>query len=382
MINLVILGSTGSIGQNALDVVRHFPDKFRVIGLSAYSNAEILEKQIKEFKPCVVCVSDTGVAGSLKRAAGVRVRTGKEGLRELCADTRVNKVVVAISGADALMPLLTAIEHRKEIALANKESLVMAGPLVMKMAGARNVRVIPIDSEQSAIWQCLHAEDKGALRRIFLTASGGPLRDIPKERFGHITVKQVLRHPRWKMGNKITVDSATLINKGLELLEAMYLFNVDADAVKILVHPEAIIHSMVEFIDGVIMAQLSITDMRIPIQYALTYPERLRNRLPGVDFVKMKALNFFEPDLDKFLCLRLALRVAKDGRTFPCVLNAANEVCVDRFLKEDLNFVHIPRVIEKVLDKHRGVRDPGLEDIFEADAWARIKTREVISKLQ
>ncbi|MFA5362302.1 MAG: 1-deoxy-D-xylulose-5-phosphate reductoisomerase [Candidatus Omnitrophota bacterium] len=381
MKNIVILGSTGSIGQNALDVVRRHPDTLRVVGLSAHSNVKMLEKQINEFKPKIVCLTGRQAPGISYRAAGMRLLAGKEGLKELCVDPGVDLVVVAISGSAALAPLLTAVEQGKTIALANKEALVMAGPLVMRAAAKSGVRIIPIDSEQSAIWQCICAGKGGTVKKILLTASGGPLREVSREDLGHITVKQVLRHPRWKMGKKITVDSATLMNKGFELLEAIYLFGVPADAVKVLIHPEAIIHSMVEFIDGVIMAQLSATDMRIPIQYALTYPQRLQNRLPGVDFFKLKALHFHKPDTVKFPCLDLAYQAARAGGTLPCVLNAANEICVEEFLRGDLSFVDIPKVIGKVVDKHRNTARPVLEDIFQADAWARIKAREALAKL-
>ena len=255
----------------------------------------------------------------------------------------------------------------------------MAGPIIMKLARNANVRIKPVDSEQSAIWQCLEARDHKTLKHIYLTASGGPFRRMPLRQLKKISVRDALCHPRWKMGKKVTIDSATLMNKGLELFEAMYLFGVSAEEVKVLVHPEAVIHSMVEFIDGVVMAQLSITDMRIPIQYALSYPQRLRaDTLPALDFVKLARLCFEKPDFGRFPCLRLAYEAAREGGTVPCVLNAANEIGVDAFLRQGLDFMGIPRVVERVLERHRKKESPDLLDIFSADAWARQEARGVI----
>ncbi len=381
MKNIVILGSTGSIGRNTLEVVRQHPGKLRVAGLSAHSDLKTLGKQIEEFKPKKVCLTGAQAPESFRRVYGRRLLAGDEGLRELCSDPGVDLIVVAISGAAALAPVLTAVKHGKTIALANKESLVMAGPLVMRAAARHGARIIPVDSEQSAIWQCISVEKPRKIKNIFLTASGGPLRNVPRSKFREITVRQVLRHPRWKMGSKITVDSATLMNKGFELLEAIYLFGVPADMVTVLIHPEAIIHSMVEFIDGVIMAQLSVTDMRIPIQYALTYPQRLSSSLPGVDFFKLKALHFYKPDMAKFPCLELAYLSARAGGTLPCVLNAANEICVEEFLKSRLPFADIPGVVGGVVGKHRNIAQPALADILKADIWARGKAREIIERL-
>ncbi len=383
MKKIAILGSTGSIGQNTLEVIRQFPDKFKVVGLSTNSNIEIFLKQIKEFKPQFVCVGDTGAARKLETRLGPKVKlfSADKGLESLVGAGNIDKIVLAISGSAALSPLLKAIEANKEIALANKEALVMAGPIIMHKLSNKRAKIIPVDSEQSAIWQCLDTEDPSKIKNIYLTASGGPLRKTNKEEFKHISLRQVLRHPRWRMGKKITVDSATLMNKGLEILETMFLFNVGVDKIKILIHPEAIIHSMVEFIDGVILAQLSITDMRIPIQYALSYPERLPNRLAGIDFCKLKQFNFEKPDTRRFPCLALAYRSAKELGTSPCVLNAANEVSVEEFLKRRLGFASIPCVIEKVLDKHRNIRQPNLEDIRQADVWARDEACRAIAKL-
>ena len=383
MERIAILGSTGSIGQSTLRVIRHFPDRLQVIGLSTNSNIDILYSQIKEFHPSLVCVRDINAGLDLKSRINSKTKIfiGESGWQELVQDKRVDKVVLAISGAAALLPLLTAIESGKDIALANKEALVMGGNLIMAKAKKQRIKLIPIDSEQSAIWQCLEGQDNNRLKNIYLTASGGPFRQADKTDLKNISIKRVLKHPRWKMGKKITVDSANLMNKGLEVLEAMYLFNVGSDKIKVLIHPEAVIHSMVEFIDGAVLAQLSVTDMRIPIQYALTYPERLSNSLPSIDFCKLKRLNFQKPDFKRFPCLELAYRAARELGTSPCVLNAANEVSVDEFLKSRLNFVSIPKVIDKVLQKHHNKSNPDLEDIQEADAWARREALKVIDKL-
>ncbi len=383
MKNIAILGSTGSIGRNTLDVVRHFPGKFKITALAAHSNIEVLFKQIKEFHPVFVCVADKEAGISLKRRVGSKIKlfTGESGLGQIVKDKGIDKVVLAISGADALRPLLSAIDSGKEVALANKEALVIAGSIVMSRAFKKKAKIIPIDSEQSAIWQCLAGEDKNALRVIHLTASGGPLRELDKNRLKSISLKEVMKHPRWKMGKKISVDSATLMNKGLEVLEAMYLFGVGPEKIKVVIHPEAIIHSMVEFMDGTIIAQLSATDMRIPIQYALSYPERLANKLARVDFYKLQRLSFQEPDLKRFPCLRLAYQAAYDGGTAPCVLNAANEVCVEEFLRGGINFISLPGIIERVLERHKNTGKPGINDIYHADGWARQETKGLIRRM-
>ena len=383
MKNIAILGSTGSIGRSALDVVRNLPGEFRIVGLSTNSNTDILYPQIKEFHPALVCVRDTTTGLDLKSRLNsqIKVYIGEDGLEEMIRDRRIDQIVLAISGSAALIPLLKAIDSGKEIALANKEALVMAGPIIMRKARERKVKIIPVDSEQSAIWQCLNGQDLNKLKNIYLTASGGPFRKTSKKDLKGISVRQVLKHPRWRMGRKVTVDSATLMNKGLEVLEAMFLFNMGVDKIKVLIHPEAIIHSMVEFIDGVILAQLSITDMRIPIQYALSYPERLSNRFPNIDFYKLQKLNFQKPDFKRFPCLELAYRVANVIGTMPAVLNAANEASVEEFLKSKLDFVSIPKVVAKVLDRHKNIRQPNLDDILEADAWARREAYKVIDKL-
>jgi len=367
-----------------LNIIRAFPDKFSACALSVNDNTAELIHQIKEFLPAQVCVNDPAKAAELQRtvAPGVKVLCGPQGLEHICKSKDVDMAVLAISGSAALGPLLAAIDNKKQIATANKEALVMAGEIIRKRAAKSGARILPIDSEQSAIWQCLEGQEISKLRRIYLTASGGPFLGFTPGRMKKITLKQALSHPRWKMGRKITVDSATLMNKGLEVLEAMALFGVGADKIKVVIHPESIIHSMVEFVDGVVMAQLSITDMRIPIQYALSYPRRLASDLPGLDLIKLGSLNFSEPDTRGFPCLKLALQAARKSGTYPCVLNAANEVAVEEFLKERIDFISIPKVVERVLTRHKGISDPGIEDILASADWARRISLEIAGKLR
>jgi 1-deoxy-D-xylulose-5-phosphate reductoisomerase len=385
MRRIAVLGSTGSIGINTLDVIRRNPAVFKAVALSTNSNTSILQRQIREFRPLFACINDPGSArglGSVFSRPGVKILSGTSQLLDMLADRRIDRVVLAISGSAALLPLLSAIENGKDVALANKEALVMAGPMLMRLAAKNKVKILPIDSEQSAIWQCLEGQDRSNLKEIYLTASGGPFLNLEKKQFRNITPRQALAHPRWKMGRKITVDSATLMNKGLELLEAMYLFGVGPEKIKILIHPESIIHSMVEYVDGSVIAQLSVTDMRIPIQYALSYPERLPApaAFGQLDFYRLKQLNFEEPDFGKFPCLELAYQAASDNGTAPCVLNAANEVGVNEFLKGRLKFTYIPLVIKKVLARHRNIKHPGLGEILEADSWARRQASNIINK--
>jgi len=381
MKRIAILGSTGSIGVNTLKVISHFPDRFRVIGLTTNSNIELLSEQIKEFKPRFVCVSDNKAGFALGKklnTANTKLFIGAQGLEALVSIKNIDKIVLAISGAAALLPLLKALERGKEVALANKEALVMAGPLIMDLARKKKTKIIPVDSEQSAIWQCLGEEPRSRLKHIYLTASGGPFRTVSPAALKSISISTVLRHPRWKMGKKISVDSATLMNKGLELLETMFLFGIPSEKIKILIHPQALIHSMVEFIDGIVLAQLSSTDMRIPIQYALSYPQRISNSLPVIDFYKLQELHFAKPDFKRFPCLNLAYRAARELGTMPCVLNAANEVVVSEFLGKRLDFISIPKVIERVMDRHRSKLSPHLSDILAADKWAREEAYKAI----
>jgi 1-deoxy-D-xylulose-5-phosphate reductoisomerase len=373
MKNIAVLGSSGSIGESTLEVVRSLPQQFKIVALSVNSDIVKLKQQIKEFQPKLVCVADPRAAVKLRASLGssLKVLCGPEGLDELVEDKDIQQVMVAITGSAALAPLISAIKSGKEIALANKEALVMAGAMIMRLAQEHKVLIRPVDSEQSAIWQSLGGQGAAGVRQVYLTASGGPLRSLPRSKFKQVTVEKVLQHPRWKMGKKITVDSATLMNKGLELLEAMFLFDLGVEKIKVLIHPEALIHSMVEFNDGVIMAQLSVADMRVPIQYALSYPRRLPSLLAGIDFYGLSKLCFAKPDLGKFPCLALAYQAARDLGTMPAVLNAANEASVDRFLRKKINFLTISKIVEKVMQRHARIVSPNLNQIMCADAWAR-----------
>ncbi len=383
MKNIAILGSTGSIGNNGLEVARRFPDKFRVVALTTDSNIGVLCRQIKEFRPLYVCVRDEASALKLKKMPNVKFKlfTGTKGLEALMEERTIEKVLVAISGSAALPVLLKALDCQKQVALANKEALVMAGSLIMNKAARKKIKIVPVDSEQSAIWQCLESRDLSKLKNIYITASGGPFRKAKKKDLKNVSIKDVLNHPRWKMGKKISVDSANLMNKGLELIEAMFLFDVPCDKIKIVIHPQAIVHSMVEFIDGVVLAQLSATDMRIPIQYALTFPERLASPFPRIDFYKLNELQFSAPDFKRFPCLKLAYYAATELGTMPAVLNAANEACVNEFLSRRINFLAIPEIIERVINRHKNRLHPDLGEVLEADSWARHEAYNVIKEL-
>ena len=381
MKRVAVLGSTGSIGTSTLEVIRSFPKLFRCEALAARGNIKELSLQIKVFKPSVVCVFDPGKAAELSRFAGRRTRivSGPEGLNEICRDLRVDSVVAAISGAEALGPVCSAVESGKEICLANKECLVMAGSIIMKRAAASGAAIRPIDSEQSAIWQCLLGEEGNRVKKIWLTASGGPFWKR-KGSLARVRLADALKHPRWKMGRKITVDSATMMNKGLEVLEAMHLFNVSPSDIEVVIHPGSVVHSMVEFEDGTVKAQLSATDMRIPIQYALSFPRRLPSKLAGLDFFALGALDFHRPDTRRFPCLALAYEAARKGGSLPCVMNAANEAAVAAFLGGRLTFTAIPGVIAKVMVRHRVIREPRLAEIMAADRWAREESNALLER--
>jgi 1-deoxy-D-xylulose-5-phosphate reductoisomerase len=372
--NIVILGSTGSIGESALDIVRQYKNRFRVVGLAVSANIEKLKKQIKEFNPLFVSVACLEKAQELKKGfkGATKILSGRDGLCALTSFKDVDLVLIGIVGVEAIYPLLSAIRAKKTIALANKESIVIAGDLVRREVRENKVCLIPIDSEQNAIFQCLEGRSRLDVERIYLTASGGPLWNHTKGQLRRVALKETLAHPRWKMGKKITVDSATLMNKGLEVIEARELFDIELERIKVLVHRQALIHSMVEFVDGSILAQMAVTDMRLPIQIALTYPERWPNDRLRLDPLKIEALSFEAPDNKKFPCLELAYEAARLGGTGPCVLNAANEVAVSAFLENKLAFTRIPCVIEKTLKKNKYSSGTiTLEAIFKADAWAR-----------
>lgn len=370
-----ILGSTGSIGTQSLDVVRNNPG-FKVEGLSTNSSIDKLYEQIEEFGPRHVSVGTEEAKYELLRKLkdggikDVEVYSGESGLLEIARDES-EILITSVVGMVGLLPTLAAIEKGKKIALANKETLVTAGEIVMKAAEEKGSEIIPVDSEHSAIFQCLNGERRSEVERIILTASGGPFRGRKLDELKNISVREALNHPNWSMGSKISIDSATLMNKGLEMIEAKWLFDIDMEYVCPIVHPQSIIHSMVEFVDGSIMAHMGTPDMRIPIQYALTYPYRARNNVEKLDFLKLKSLTFEEPDRDTFKAIRLAVDSANAGGTMPSVLNAANEVAVELFLKEKIGFLDIADSVEAAMEAHTVKSKPSLEDILEADRWAR-----------
>lgn len=374
MQNVIIFGSTGSIGVNALKVVKRLSDRFKVVGLSGRANIDLLAQQAKEFSVGTVVVPDITSALKLKKknlSRKTKILIGIDGLVELAAGKEADIVLMAISTAAALAPLLAAIDAKKKIALANKESLVMAGNIVIKRAKQNGVSIIPVDSEHSAIFQCIGGANSEDIKNIYLTATGGPLRKLPYSKMRFVSPDEAVKHPRWSMGRKISVDSATMMNKGLEVIEAKWLFGVGIKDIKVLIHPEAVIHSMVEFKDGSVIAQMGITDMRLPIQYALIYPERINSGLEGLDFTRIKRLNFAKPDFVKFPCLELALEAANIDGTMPAVLNAANEELVNKFLAAKIKLTNIAEGVEKVMKKHHVVKNPSLDDILGADKWAR-----------
>jgi 1-deoxy-D-xylulose-5-phosphate reductoisomerase len=371
--NIAILGSTGSIGQNSLEVIGGFSNRFRTTYLTTNTNIALLQKQIREFRPRGVVVLDKRAASELRKTVGdgLEVLCGEEGLEQIVARDDVDIVISALVGFAGLKPTVEAIKHRKTIALANKETLVVAGELMMSLVREYGVQLIPVDSEHSAILQCLLGEDRSTIARLILTASGGPFLNTPKEAFSSIRVEEALNHPNWKMGNKITVDSATLMNKGLEVIEAHWLFDLPAERIGVVIHPQSIIHSMVEFVDGSVKAQLGLPDMKLPIQFALTYPDRSPMNGARVDFPRLGSMTFFEPDRDKFRCLQLASDALGLGGTAPAVLNAANEVAVGAFLNRRISFEKIPLMIERALAKHTVRRSPELHDIVEIDRQTR-----------
>ncbi|MCX6348842.1 MAG: 1-deoxy-D-xylulose-5-phosphate reductoisomerase [Candidatus Aureabacteria bacterium] len=378
---VVILGSTGSIGTNALSVIRSDPRSFRVVGLAAGRNVALLQRQAAEFRPKRLVVESESAARRLKAEMGgaVSVKWGQTALEELAALPEAAIVVSAIPGIAGLLPTLAAIRAGKTVALAAKEVLVAAGAIVMEESRAKGNRLIPVDSEHSAVFQCLRGEDPARIRRIILTASGGPFLNRPKSSFRRITPEEALQHPRWKMGRKVTLDSATLMNKGLEVLEAHYLFGVPFDRIQVVVHPESIVHALVEMSDGAVLAQMSRPDMRLPIQYALGYPERAAAPLAELDFCRLPPLTFREPDWSRFPALGLAYEAGKVGGTMPAVLNAANEEAGTAFLERRLLFSRIMPVVEEVMGKHQVSPRPQLGEILAADRWAREEARGIIA---
>jgi 1-deoxy-D-xylulose-5-phosphate reductoisomerase len=371
--NIAILGSTGSIGRSSLEVIEAMPDRFRVTCLTAHRNIEILAEQILRFKPRTVVVTDEGRAGALRRLVdgSAEILSGDEALLDVVARPDVDIVISALVGFAGLHPTLRAIEAGKDIALANKETLVVGGELVMAKVREHHVRLLPVDSEHSAILQCLQGEDIHSVNRLILTASGGPFLNTTRAEMADITPRRALKHPTWTMGAKITIDSATLMNKGLEVIEAQWLFGLPAERIEVIVHPQSIIHSMVEFVDGSVKAQLGVPDMKLPIQYALTYPERPPSAFKRVDFAALGRLTFQDPDMDRFPCLPLAFRAMRDGGTAPAVLNAANESAVGLFLDGKIGFTAIPELIAQAMDAIPSPGAPTLDLIDRADRDAR-----------
>jgi len=370
---VVILGATGSIGESALKVARDIPERMEIVGLAANSNAEKLAAAANETRAQSVCLVDKTKIDALQRALAYKPRifAGQEGLREIASLTNAEMVLVAIVGTGGLRPALAAIEAGKDLAVASKEILVMAGEIVMREARDNDVNVLPVDSEHNAIFQCLEGKSSLDIRRIILTASGGPFRETPRKDFDSIIPQQALKHPTWNMGPKITIDSATLFNKGLEMIEAHWLFGVEMKRVEVVIHPQSIVHSMVEFADGSTLAQLSYSNMCFPIQYAVTWPDRVPNTLPPLDFSKLSKLEFSTPRYDDFPALNLARRAGETGGTLPAVMNAANEVAVAGFLERQVRFPDIWRIVEEIMNRHTSVAHPDLDAILQADQWAR-----------
>jgi 1-deoxy-D-xylulose-5-phosphate reductoisomerase len=373
MKNVVLLGSTGSIGTSTIKVVEDLSDRITLVGLAAGNNAEMLLSQALKHQPEAISIQNSEKAAFLREALGTRTQvfSGMEGLIELATLPSADIVLIAIVGTAGLQPTLAAIRAGKDVAVASKEILVMAGEIVMNEARRHGVRVLAVDSEHSAIFQCLQEQPARSVRRLWLTASGGPFRTTPREDFDGITVERALQHPSWVMGQKITIDSATLFNKGLEMIEARWLFDIEMERVQVVVHPQSIVHSMVEFIDGSILAQLSTPDMCLPIQYALTFPERVPNERIQTNLAQAGSLTFEEPDVERFPSLLLARKAGEMGGTMPAVLNAANEIAVEAFCAGKITFPQISEVVARTMEQHKLNRDPSLKAILAADAWAR-----------
>lgn len=373
MKNVVLLGSTGSIGTSTIKVAEDLPNQIRLIGLAAGANVTLLTEQARRHKPQAISVTDPAAAAGLQKSFGnsLQVYSGNDGLLKLATLPEADIVLIAIVGTAGLQPALAAIRAGKDIAVASKEILVMAGETVMNEARKHGVKVLAVDSEHSAIFQCLDGKPTSSVRRLWLTASGGPFRQTPKSEFSNITVERALKHPSWVMGRKITIDSATLFNKGLEMIEARWLFDIEMPRVSVVVHPQSVVHSMVEFVDGSIIAQLSTPDMCLPIQYALTYPERIDSDRVQTNFAKIGSLTFEEPDVERFPALNLARRAGEVGGTLPAVLNAANEIAVEAFCARKISFPQITQTVQRTMDAHKVIEHPTLDQILEADTWAR-----------
>jgi len=371
---IAILGSTGSIGRQALDVVREHADDFQIVALAAHRNVELLAQHVENFRPAYVGVVDAESADEFKNRGltDVELVSGKDSLVKLATLPEVDLVLVAVVGIAGLEPTIAALEAGKNVALANKESLVAGGHLVMEAARRFGSKVIPVDSEHSAIFQCLAGcDDPSRIKRIYLTASGGPFRDYTRDELRYVTVEDALNHPNWRMGKKVTIDSATLMNKGLEVIEAHWLFGLSIEQIQVVIHPQSIVHSMVEYVDGSIIAQMARTDMRIPIQYALSWPRRIKSGIGSLDLTATEPLTFEMPDFDRFPCLALAYKALEIGGTMPVVLNAADEVAVEKFLKGEISFIEIPVMIEQAMKSHKAIQNPDLNTILRVDHSVR-----------
>lgn len=374
---IAVLGSTGSIGTSTLKIARHLPEDLEVVALAAKSNVELLERQAREFKPKLIGVYEEGAARELRnRLPGVPVLAGMDGLKAVASFSGADYVMHAMSGSVGLVPAIAAIQARKQVGLANKETLVCAGELISSMARKYGVELIPVDSEHCALFQCLRGEKSKDVRRLILTASGGPFRNKTAKELEGVTVEEAMAHPNYRMGPKVTIDSSTLFNKGLEMIEARWFYDIDPSRIEAVIHPQQQIHSLVEFVDGSILAQMSEPDMLLPIQYALTYPERKPGMLAPYDFVKNGTLNFFPPD-DKFICLKLAIESLKAGKSYACFLNAANEVLVEKFLKGKISWIEIGAKLEKLISSHQPQNLLTLEAVLEVDGLAREKASVV-----
>jgi 1-deoxy-D-xylulose-5-phosphate reductoisomerase len=385
MKRITILGSTGSIGRNALEIVSNYRSRFKVVALTAGKNIDLIEEQIRSFSPEVVAVADEAAARELRNRIGRHspsILSGRDGVAEVASYHGSEFVLSAIIGAAGLIPTISAIRSGKTIGLANKEALVMAGRIVTEEAKKSGVRIFPVDSEHSAVFQCLEGRKNSEVRRIILTASGGPFAGKDISELNDIKPEDALRHPNWQMGKKITIDSATLMNKGFEMIEAHYLFNIPPERIDVLIHPQSIVHSMVEFLDRSYIAQLSMPDMKGPIAYALSYPERIEDVVQGLDLDEIKSLVFKKPDFKSFPCLSHAYMAMQSRGTMLCVLNAANEIAVDAFLKERIRFTEIPFVIRETMEKHEVLHETDLAVILEADKWARKKAEEIIEEIK
>ena len=385
MKNICLLGSTGYIGINSLKVIRGNPDRYRIIALGAGRNIDLLAEQIREFKPPFAAVINSDLAKELKirlnNQANTEILSGTKGYVEIATLSEVDMAIAAMSGSSGLLPTYSAIAAGKDVGLANKERLVIAGSLLMNESQKGGARIIPIDSEHSAIQQSIQGHMREDLKKIILTGSGGPFKDFSLKRLSKVTPKQALEHPNWEMGRKITIDSATMMNKGIEAIEAQWLFNVRIDQIEILLHPQSIIHSMVEYVDGSIIAQLAFPDMRIPISYALSYPRHLQGESPSLHLLDIGKLSFEEPDKKRFRCLDLALTAGKIGHSMPAVLSGANEIAVNAFLQGQIGFLEIPQLVEKIMERHQVFPIETIDQALEADRWAQSTAKKILEQM-